>query len=313
MQGNYFIEFNYFMKLKGNKSLSKDKNKIRLITDSGCDIPEGWEDTYRIDILPFNIMIDEDEYWERVDLKPRRFYELAASYDGIPKTNQIVIGRFEDKFTECAEQGAEDVICVLINSAGSRTFDNAVQAREHLAAEGKLGDMKIHIVDSRCYSLGYGYPVVEAAKKIKAGQSAASIVAYLEDWFNCCEIYLLTFDLRHAKKSGRITAAASVVGELMGIKPVISMIDDKTKIIKKSRGEKKAVQDAVSVMKEQMIPGTPWQILRTTCTETENYMIGEMTKMTGKPPAMESYSGAAVGSNAGTKFLGVIIKGQPRR
>jgi len=293
--------------------LSAKNNKIRLLTDSGCDIPEGWEDKHNIDIMSFNIMVDEDEYWERIDLKPERFYELAANYDGIPKTNQIIIGRFEDKFLEYAERGVKDVICVLINGAGSRTCDNAVQARQSLIEAGRLGGMKIHIVDSHCYSLGYGYPVVEAAKKIKAGQSAESIVAYLEDWFSCCEIYLLTFDLRHAKKSGRITAAASVVGELMGIKPVISMIDDKTKIIKKSRGEKRAVLDAVEVMKGRMIPGTPWQILRTTCTETENYMIAEMTKMTGKPPAMESYSGAAVGSNAGTKFLGVIIKGQSRR
>jgi DegV family protein with EDD domain len=288
-------------------------DKIRIITDSGCDIPEGYEDLYKIDILPFNIMIDDEEYWERVDLKPERFYELAGSYEGIPKTNQIIMQRFEDKFLEYAEKGVQDVICVLINSAGSRTYSNAVQVRQSLMDENKIGSMKIHIVDSHCYSLGYGYPVVEAAKKIKSGQSASSIVAYLEDWFNCCEIYLLTFDLRHAKKSGRITAAASVVGELMGIKPVISMIDADTKIIKKSRGEKKAVLDAVGVMKERIIPGTPWQILRTTCAETENYMIGEMTKMTGKPPAMESYSGAAVGSNAGTKFLGVIIKGQARR
>jgi len=287
--------------------------KIRIITDSGCDIPEGFEDKYNIDIMPFSIMINEDEYWERADLKPAKFYELAQSYDGIPKTSQIVTTRFENKFLEYAEKGVEDIICVLINGAGSRTYMNAVQVRQNLMDEGKLGSMKIHIVDSHCYSLGYGYPVVEAAKKINAGQSAAKIVEYLEDWFSCCEIYLLTFDLRHAKKSGRITAAASVVGELMGIKPVISMIDDKTKIIRKSRGERKAVLDAVGVMRERMIPGTPWQILRTTCTDIENYMVAEMTKMAGKPPAMESFSGAAVGSNAGTKFLGVIIKGQARR
>ncbi|MDR2532181.1 MAG: DegV family protein [Oscillospiraceae bacterium] len=289
------------------------KDKIRLITDSGCDIPEGWENTYNIDIIPFNIMIDDKEYWERADLKPQQFYELARNYSGIPKTNQILPFRIEERFLECVQRGTEDVIFVTINGSGSQTYNNAVQARDSLEKAGKLGGMKIHIVDSHCYSVGYGYPVVEAAKKIKAGQSAESIVAYLEDWFSCCEIYLLTFDLRHAKKSGRITAAASVVGELMGIRPVISMIDDKTAIIKKARGEKAAVDEAVKIAAERMIPGTPWIVLRTTCTEMEDYTIAEMTKRTGKPPVMESYSGAAVGSNAGTKFLGMVVKGQSRR
>jgi len=293
--------------------MSNEKRKTWLITDSGCDIPAGWEKLYNIDIMPFSIMIDDKEYWERLDLTPQEFYELAENYSGIPTTNQIFSPRFEEKFLDCKAKGAEDVIIVLINSSGSQTFNNALQARQNLADSGKLGDMKIHIVDSHCYSVGYGYAVVEAAKKISMGQSAESVVAYLEDWFNCVEIYLLTFDLRHAKKSGRITAAASVVGELMGIKPVISMIDEKTSIIKKARGEKKAVEAAVTTMMERMIPGTPWLILRSTCLEAEDYMVELMTKKTGKPPAVDSFIGAAVGSNAGTKAIGVIIRGKPRR
>jgi DegV family protein with EDD domain len=290
-----------------------NNDKIRIITDSGCDIPLGSEEAFNIDILPFNIIIDDKEYLERQELTPQKFYELAENYAGIPKTSQVTMFRFEEKFLECVESGARDIIVVPINSAGSQTYSNALMARENLKEEGKLGKTKIHVVDSHCYSVGYGYAVIEAAKKIRAGQSAENIVAYLEDWFNCTETYLLTFDLRHARKSGRITAAASVVGGLMGIKPVISMIDDKTTVIKKARGEKSAVEAAVEVMAERMTPGTPWLMLRTTVLEAEDYMIELMTKKTGKPPAMESYVGSAVGSNAGTKAIGVIIRGKPRK
>ncbi|MCL1822810.1 MAG: DegV family protein [Oscillospiraceae bacterium] len=286
--------------------------KIKIITDSGCDIPEGWENTYNIDIMPFNILIDDKEYWERIDIKPDLFFELAKNSPGIPKTNQITVERFEEKFLLYAEKGVQDVIYVSINGAGSKSCENAVHAKKLLTESGKIGDMNIRIIDSRCYSIGYGYPVVEAAKKAAAGQSAESIAAYLEDWFNCCEIYLLGFDLRHMKKSGRITAAASFLGEMMGLKPVISMIDDKTTVVKKSRGEKNAVDDAVSTIMERMIPETPWLLLRSTCAESEDYMLSEMTKKTGKPPAMDSVSGAAVSSNAGVRFIGVIIRGKSR-
>ncbi|MCL2076813.1 MAG: DegV family protein [Oscillospiraceae bacterium] len=290
-----------------------NQKKIWLITDSGCDIPEGWEQKYNIDIMPFSIMIDDKEYWERVELKPELFYELARNSPGIPKTNQITVSRFEEKFLECLGEGVTDVIFVSINSAGSKTHENAVLARKNLTESGRLGGMKVHIIDSHCYSIGYGYPIVEASKKINAGQSAESVAAYLEDWFSCVEIYLLAFDLRHARKSGRITAAAGFLGEMMGIKPIISMIDEKTTIVKKSRGEKPAIDEAVALALERRIPETPYCIVRSTCTELEEYAISEMTKKSGMPPVMETVCGAAVASNAGVKFMGLIIRGQPRR
>jgi hypothetical protein len=54
-------------------------------------------------------------------------------------------------------------------------------------------------------------------------------------------------------------------------------------------------------------------MLRSTVTEAEDYMIELMNKKTGKPPAMESFIGCAVGANAGTKAIGVIIRGKPRK
>lgn len=288
-------------------------SKIKLITDSGCDIPKDCEEIYDIGIMPFSIMIDNKEYWERIDLEPRQFFELAKNSPDIPKTNQIVTGRFEEKFLECKDEGAEHIIVVPINSAGSQTYNNAILAKKNLSENGLLGNMKIHIIDSHCYSIGYGYAMVEAAKMIKAGQSADNITAYLEDWFSCVEIYLLAFDLRHMKKSGRITAAAGFLGEAMGIKPIISMIDEKTAVIKKSRGEKNVINDALEYAKKRMIPETPWLILRSTCTELEDYLISQFTEKTGSPPAMDSVSGAAVASNAGMRFIGLIVRGNPRK
>lgn len=287
--------------------------RFKLITDSGSDIPEGMDKQYDIDIMPFNILIDDVEYWERFDLSPQRFYELAGNSPTIPKTAQITVQRFEEKILECYQAGYEDVIFVLINSTGSKTYSNAVLAKENLIKDNQLGSMNVYIVDSHCYSVGYGYPVVESAKKLRAGQSIVSVLAYLEDWFNCLEVYIIGFDLRHMKKSGRISAAAAFLGELMGLKPVISLIDGISSVVKKSRGEKTAIEDAVSHISSKAVPGTAWLLLRTTCPELENTFMKEYTKKTGSGPVMESYSGAAVSANAGIKFIGVIVRGKPRR
>ena len=290
-----------------------ENRKTRLVSDTGCDIPEGWDDIHNIDLLPFGVLIDDREYVDRIELKPEKFYELAKNTPGIPKTNQVMTRQFEEKFLECAENGAEDIIAVVINSAGSKTYDNALQALDNLTQAGKLGGTKVHIIDSHCYSIGYGYPVIEAAKKINAGQSVESVIAYLKDWFSCVETLLLGFDLRHMKKSGRITAAAGFLGEMMGLKPIISMIDEKTTVIKKSRGEKNAVDDAIDAVMPRRIPETPWLLIHSESTGMEEYLISEMNKKTGQSPAMDSVAGAVVASNAGVRFMGIIYRGQPRR
>lgn len=287
--------------------------KYRLITDSGCDITEEEERLFDIDILPFDVILGEKRMRERVDIKGKEFLRMLDAMEEIPKTSQVTTKRFEEKFEECANNGVEDVIVVLINGVGSGTFANAVQAAETLKSDGRAGNMRFHIIDSHTYSIGYGYPLIEAAKKLSSGQSVETVVSYLEDWFSCCELYLVAFSLRHMRKSGRIKAASAVVGELMNIKPVISMIDSDTGIVLKCRGEKRAIGEAVNYITKRAIPKTPILIARSLVTDLEDELIERIQKKTGEKPSYIGQVGCAVGSNAGTKFIGVFIKGQKRR
>ncbi len=287
--------------------------KVKLITDSGCDISKEDELRYGIDIMNFEITLGDEIITERVTMSNDEFLEKIAKSEFLPKTSQITTYRFEEKFLECVEAGYEAVIVTLINSTGSATYENAVTAKNKLEAEGKLADTKFFILDSHCYSLGYGYPVVEAAKRAQAGMEPERIVAFMEDWFNCCEIYIVGFELRHMKKSGRISAAAAFLGEMLQLKPVISLIDGKSVVVKKCRGEKLAVSEAVKHIQAQMIPKTPWHILTTTAPEHEAELISQLEKATGTSVTMVEKCGGVVASNAGTKFIGVIIKGKPRR
>ena len=287
--------------------------KVKIITDSGCDISKEDEARYNIDIMSFEVTLGDQTLIERQTVTNHEFYDLIDKSEFLPKTSQITVFRFEEKFKECAAEGWEDVIVVLINSTGSQTYENAVQAEKNLRESGALGKTKIHVVDSHCYSLGYGYPIVEGAKKLEAGASCEMVLGFMEDWFNCCEIYIIGFNLRHMKKSGRISAAAAFLGEMLALKPVISLIDGESKVLKKCRGEKAAVLAAVDYIYEQMIPETPWHILTTTAPEMEELFRKTMANKCGRDLVMQEECGYVVASNAGPKFIGVIIKGKPRR
>lgn len=286
--------------------------KVRIITDSGCDIsPEAekeWEKF--LIVMPFAVTINGETKIDRADIQPDEFYQILKENDEIPKHSQITQIQFEDKYRELYNEGVREIIVDVINSRGSQTFSQAQIAAENIKDE--LPDLKIHTVDGRNYTLAYGYPVLEACKKLAEGQSVQSVVSYLEDWASHSEAFIIGFGLRHMKKSGRISAAASFLGELMGLKPLIVLYDGVTEVLKKARGNKAVIDAAVETISQRMIPKTPYCVVTTTCPEQEKEFIDKMTKKVGYPPEMVEKCGVVVSCNAGPEFIGVLTRGQER-
>lgn len=285
--------------------------KIRIITDSGCDISREAEQKWAeiLIVMPFSITHNAQSYTDRKDFTPDEFYKILKESDEIPKHSQLTPIQFEEQYRALYEDGAREIIVDVINSAGSQTYSNAVLAKRNVS---DLSDLTIYTVDSRNYTLAYGYPILEACRKIEQGQSASAVAAYLTDWASHTEDYIIGFDLRHMKKSGRISAAASFLGELMGLRPLISLYDDKTQVLRKVRGEKAVIDAAVETIVANMIPETPWCVVTTTRPDCDKEFIEKMTKRVGYPPAMVEKCGVVVSCNAGFEFTGVIIRGKER-
>lgn len=285
---------------------------VRIITDSGCDISPEVEKEWKkyLVVMPFAVTINDETKLDRIDIQPDEFYQILKDNEEIPKHSQITQIQFEEKFRQLYARGVREIIVDVINAAGSQTFAQANIAAELVAED--LPDLKVHVIDGRCYTLCYGYPVVEACKKLAEGNSVESVVEYLEDWAKHTEAFIVGFGLRHMRKSGRISAAASFLGELMGLKPLIVLYDGVTEVLKKARGEKAVIDAAVETISQRMIPKTPYCVVTTTHPDLEKEFIDKMTKKVGYPPAMVEKCGVVVSCNAGPDFIGVIIRGQER-
>ncbi len=102
--------------------------KTQIMTDSASDISYADEQKYNISVIPFPITLGDKTYTSRVDFDNEQFYELMAQYDEIPKTSQITPFQFQEIYLQQAKAGVTDLILVLINSKGSSTYENSVQA-----------------------------------------------------------------------------------------------------------------------------------------------------------------------------------------
>lgn len=109
----------------------------------------------------------------------------------------------------------------MINSKGSSTYDNSVQAIDLFFDEyPEYRDvLHIHSFDGMGYNALYGVPVVHAAQMSADGASLEEILNYLTDILPRRQIYFGIYDLKFAAKSRRIPTAAAFLGTALNMKP----------------------------------------------------------------------------------------------
>lgn len=282
--------------------------KTTIITDSACDIPLE-QKLSNVEILNFHIAVDGRDYEERVDFSFVEYYKILEECKDIPTTSHITMISFCEKYQELYENGTTDIIHVTINKTGSATYDAAVMAKKMFFEEAKDCNMNITILDSACYSVGYGYPIIKADAMINDGISAEKIIEYLEDKFAKAEILLGTYTLKFMKKSGRISAATAFAGELMGFRPIISMVRGSTEVAQKVRGDKLVIPALIAQFKERSL-------------DYENYIIGYTDEAMGDefwdacvaeigyPPRGRFFLGCAVATNAGPRSVAMVYNGK---
>ena len=281
--------------------------KIKIMTDSASDISYGDEQKYYISVIPFPITLGDKSYTSRVDFDNEQFFDLMTQYDEIPKTAQINPFEFTQIYLKQAQDGVTDLILVLINSKGSSTYDNSVQAIDLFYEEyPEYRDvMYIHSLDGMGYNAIYGAPVVNAAKMKEEGSSAEEIIKYLTDILPRRQIYFGIYDLKYAAKSGRIPTAAAFVGTALNLKPVMKIFDSGITTAAKCRGERSLVERVAEMSIADMKPGTPYELVYGNdkmCLENLRHI---MVEKLGYEPEANYQIGAAVAANAGPRVVGV--------
>ena len=285
-------------------------SKIRLITDSASDVSERNEKKYNIKVLPFNVTMGNKSYVSRVDFNNDKFYEMMDAYDGLPLTSQYTAFQFEEVYGELYREGVTDIICVLINSQGSATYNNSLMARDSFFENNPdaVGNLNITSIDSRTYTGGYGYPVVEAAKMIERGENADAVIEYINHWVENCTILFAPYSLKYARKSGRIPSAAAFVGDALGLKPIMRIFDHVISTDTKVRGEKSIITTIVQMTAGEIEPQTPYCVVYGNDSAVRDDLARAMTQKLGYPPDDFYQIGAAIAVNAGPRVVGVVFK-----
>ncbi len=203
---------------------------VRIIADSGCDMTQEQANELNVELLPITITFGGDEFIDGVNMTPREFYLKLIESDELPHTSQITPYTYAEAFRSAVEAG-DEVVCVAIGSKFSGSFQNA------LAAAEEFGD-KVAVVDTRNVSMGELVLVKLAMRFREQGLSAVEIGKRLNDEAGNVHVLALLDTLEYLKKGGRISPTVAFAGELLAIKPVVSVIDGAVSVVGKARGSK---------------------------------------------------------------------------
>jgi len=220
-------------------------NKIALISDSSCDLNEELINKYNVRIMPLRIIYKAKEYIDRVNITPKEVYDNLNIE--IPTTSMPSMLDIENIYTALEKEGYTHVIAVTISSGLSGTF-NAVK----LVSENHLSLITC-LFDSKTISAGLGAIVQECGSLINEGRSFEEIVNMLPSIKNRISVYYVVETLEYLKKGGRIGRVAATIGELLHIKPIISVDEDgKYYNYTKVRGRKQSINKLIDIAKETL-------------------------------------------------------------
>ena len=285
--------------------------KIKFLTDSAADIPQHYVDELGIEVIHFPIALADREILDGVDYTQQEFYALLDGVDKIPTHAQITPFQFEEAFASAFEAGYDALIYTCINFKGSATGGNALQAKKTFFADHPeaAGKFQIEVLDSKNYTYSYGYAVVEAARKAQSGDMTChEAVAMIEDWLIHAKILFAPYDLKFARKSGRVSAAAAIMGTAMGIRPIMSFPNGDSKVLAKPRGDKNVVSGIVKMMAAEMEPGSPYLVIHAANSEHNAEISKACQEAVGYAPAEEFLIGGVIAINAGTNLVGVVFR-----
>lgn len=289
--------------------------KIKIIVDSPSDIPDNDLIRYDIEMVSVPIQMDGISYMERQSFSCLEFYTLLEQAKELPTTSRVPIHAFQDAYIAAWKAGFTDAVVITMNAGGSATHESAQVAAIAFYDDmpEAMGNFSIHIVDSMTYSMAYGYPAVQAAAMAQEGAAVETILAYLQDFFRRVRISLVCYTLDYAKRSGRITAAAAIAGGLLGIRPIIAMVDGSTKITSKARGNNKATKKLVDTYREQRVSPDDLVLIVSGATEEYGQAMEEQLENELLRSIPHYKAGAAIAINAGPQMAALCYLGKKRK
>ncbi|MHB1653089.1 MAG: DegV family protein [Desulfitobacteriaceae bacterium] len=276
-----------------------------VLVDSSADIPYERAKAAGIDVVPMPVIIGENAFLEGVDLLPEDFYARFRSFSELPKTSQPNPQTLLQHYEKILAEGNE-VVALHLSSQLSATYATALMIRDMCSAPEK-----VHIVDSRGASFGFGLlalMISERIREVSSWEEAEPFVVEMRDHMR----YIFTPDtLEYLAKGGRVSKTAGLVGNLLDLKPLLHVTSEgKIEAFGKVRSRRSALHRLIDVMEAEIV--SPEQqivgVAHSDCLAEASALAEEIRRRIPVKDIWFSYIGCVIGSHTGPGTLALFYQ-----
>ena len=218
--------------------------KIAIVTDSNSGITQNQAKELGIYVLPMPFMVNEETYFEDINLTQDEFYQMLANGDDVVTSQpspESVMNLWDDLLKEY-----DEIVHIPMSSGLSGSCQSAIMLSEDY--EGR-----VQVANNQRISVTQRQSALDAVKLAEEGKNAKEIKEFLEaDKFNS-SIYIMLDTLYYLKKGGRITPAAAALGTLLRLKPVLQIQGDKLDAFAKARTTNQGKTIMINAIKNDMV------------------------------------------------------------
>jgi DegV family protein with EDD domain len=192
---------------------------VKIVTDSGADLPEQLARELGITVVPIYVRFGEEVYRDRVSISEDEFYERLTHDPVHPSTTQPGPQDFLEAYQKLSAD-ADGIVSIHITGKLSGTYNSALMARDMLET-----GCPVEVVDSETLSMSVGLMVIAAAEMAKAGESMDKIVAEVKKAMPESSMLFLLDTLEYLRRGGRIGKAKALLGSVLNLKPMLTVKD----------------------------------------------------------------------------------------
>lgn len=271
---------------------------VRVVTDSGADIPPDLARALGITVVPLNLHVGERVYREGIDIDVDAFYRDILPGPVLPMTAQPSAGAFAEVYQALARD-TDEIVSIHISAKLSGTCQSALLGRQS-APRG----CRIEVVDSQHLSMAQGLLVLAAARAARDGERLDAVVRLAQDAVGRIYVYAVLDTLEYLRKGGRIGRLQAFLGSLLHIKPMLSFRDGAPYPLERVRTRARAL-DRLCELTRQLKGIRDMAVMYNTTPTEADALAGRLAGCYPREKMIMARVGPVLGTHVGPGALGV--------
>ena len=274
--------------------------RIRVITDSACDLSAEVAAAHGIVIVPLSIRFGDEEFVDGKDLTTQEFWARCKASPMLPETAAPSPGAFQEAFKAAATDGYDGVLSLSLSGGVSATFQAATAAAKAVA-----DTIDVRALDSRSMTMGLGLMVLDLADMASAGADLDALEARVVELVPRTSVFGAVENLEHLSKGGRIGGAKALLGSVLSIKPVVTLVDGEVAEESKQRTRGRSLQ----YLADKALTSPPLSRIAVAHGDASDIddFLALLKDLSCEHPIVVSDLGAVIGTHTGPGTIGVCM------